>query len=545
MNAKQGNGRWRGVLVPCAVLLAASLFGLLYGPRRGTASADVNDLSKSVRAFTQTLSTVQRYYAKPVDVEKSVYDGAIPTMLHSLDPHSYFFDPQQNENVKEEQVARYYGVGMGINQEGEKVVVVDPFTNSPALAAGIRPGDQVIEVNGTDCTSLTSPEVSKLLRGPQGTPVDIKLKREGWDQPISVHVVRIEVPRPAVDLVAEPRPGIGYVRVSGFLDENLDAEFDRALHDLNFAHLDGFVLDLRDNGGGLVSQAVGLADRFLDKGEVIVSQRGRMVPEQRFIAIKGNHGAYIPLVVMVNGRSASASEIVAAAVQDHDRGLVAGEISFGKGLVQTMFGLSDDTALWLTTAKYYTPSGRLIQRDYKNTSLFNYLYNPTVPKNAEVKLTDTGRQVRSGGGIDPDIIVEATKYNDFQQQMLARLIFYPSRDGVGKFTRHFLGSRPVIKETFVADNNVFSQFKKYLDAEKLIYTDSDFAANRAWISARIRREVNTAIFGEAIGDRIELEDDTQLAKAMDAMPQAQALYANARKVIAQRQSGQRGSGGPM
>jgi carboxyl-terminal processing protease len=545
MNGKQGNGRLRGVLVPCAVLLAASLFGVMYGPRRGTASADVNDLSKSVRAFTQTLAAVQHNYAKPIDVEKSVYDGAIPTMLHSLDPHSYFFDPLQNEKVKEEQVARYYGVGMGINQEGNKVVVVTPFSNSPAAAAGLRPGDQVLEVNGTDCTALTSTEVSKLLRGPQGTPVDIKVKREGWDQAIAVHVIRTEVPRPAVDLVAEPRPGIGYVRVSTFLDENLDDEFDRALHELNFSRLDGFVLDLRDNGGGLVSQAVGLADRFLDKGAVIVSQRGRRVPEQRFLAIKGNHGAYIPLVIMVNGRSASASEIVAAAIQDHDRGLVAGETSFGKGLVQSMFGLSDDTALWLTTAKYYTPSGRLIQRDYKTTSLFNYLYNPTLPKNPEVKLTDTGRQVRSGGGIDPDIIVDATKINEFQQEMHANLILYPTTEGVGRFTRHFLASHPTIKETFVADNAVVAKFREFLDAQKVPYTEEQFAANRAWIAMRIRREVNTAIFGEAVGKRIDLEDDAQLVKAMDSMPQAQALYANARKVVAQRQSAQHGSGGTM
>jgi carboxyl-terminal processing protease len=545
MNGKPGNGRLRGVLIPCAVLLAASLFGVMYGPRRGTASADVNDLSKSVRAFTQTLAAVQHNYAKPIDVEKSVYDGAIPTMLHSLDPHSYFFDPLQNEKVKEEQVARYYGVGMGINQEGDRVVVVTPFSNSPAAAAGLRPGDQVLEVNGTDCTTLTSTEVSKLLRGPQGTPVDIKVKREGWDQAIAVHVIRTEVPRPAVDLVAEPRPGIGYVRVSTFLDENLDNEFDRALRELNYSRLDGFVLDLRDNGGGLVSQAVGLADRFLDKGAVIVSQRGRRVPEQRFLAIKGNRGAYIPLVIMVNGRSASASEIVAAAIQDHDRGLVAGETSFGKGLVQSMFGLSDDTALWLTTAKYYTPSGRLIQRDYKTTSLFNYLYNPTLPKNPEVKLTDTGRQVRSGGGIDPDIVVDATKTNEFQQEMQANLIIYRTSEGVGRFTRHFLASQPVIKETFVADNAVIAKFREFLDAQKVPYSEEEFSANRAWIAMRIRREVNTAIFGEAVGKRIDLEDDAQLVKAMDAMPQAQALYANARKVVAQRQSAQHGSGGTM
>jgi carboxyl-terminal processing protease len=540
---QQANRGSRGILIPCAVLLGASLLGIVYGPHRGTASADVNDLAKSVRAFTQTLTVVQHNYAKPVDVEKSVYDGAIPEMLRSLDPHSYFFDPLQNAKVKEEQIAHYFGVGMSINQEGSRVMIIAPFQNSPAAAAGLRAGDQILEVNGTDTAKMPSPDVSKLLRGPQGTPVEIEVKREGWADPITVHVIRTEVPRPAVDLVAEPRPGIGYIRVSTFLDENLDSEFDRALHDLNYAHLDGLVLDLRDNGGGLVSQAVGLVDHFLEKGAVIVTQKGRMVPEERFIAVHGNGGEHTPLVIMVNGHSASASEIVAAAVQDHDRGLVAGETSFGKGLVQRMFDLSEDTALWLTMARYYTPSGRLIQRDYKSTSLFNYLYNPTAPKNPEVKLTDTGRPVRSGEGIDPDIITDAVKPDEFQEALRDRLIFYPSFEGVGKFTRHLLSSKPLITAPYVPDAKTIAEFKNYLVEQKFPFTEAEFAANRSWIAWSIKREVTTAMFGESAGKRIELEEDPQLDKAMDAMPQASALYANARKYLAQRQTPQRGAGG--
>lgn len=544
MKNLQQRRRSRGVLIPCAVLLGASLVGILYGPHRGTASADVNDLAKSVRSFTQTLTVVQRNYAKPIDVEKAVYDGAIPEMLRSLDPHSYFFDPVQNAKVKEEQIAHYFGVGMAINQEPDNhVMVVVPFSNSPAAAAGLKPGDQILEVNGNDCSKIPSTDVSKLLRGPQGTPVEIKVKREGVADPIVVHVIRTEVPRPAVDLAAEPRPGIGYIRVSTFLDENLDAEFDRALRDLNYTHLDGLVLDLRDNGGGLVSQAVGLVDRFLEKGSVIVTQKGRMVPEERFLAVHGNNGQHIPIVVMVNGRSASASEIVAAAIQDHDRGLVAGETSFGKGLVQRMFDLSEDTALWLTMARYYTPSGRLIQRDYKTTSLFNYLYNPTAPKNPEVKLTDTGRPVRSGGGIDPDVITDPTASNEFEDALRLHLILYPTADGVGKFTRHYLAGKPTTAQPFVVGDQVMAEFKQYLQDQKFTFTDADLTANHAWIAWSIKREVATATQGESAGKRILLERDPQLDKAMDAMPQSSALYANARKYLAQRQNAQRGAGG--
>ena len=356
---------------------------------KATAAGGSDDLQDSVKSFTRVLSVVERNYADPVDVDKSIYDGAIPGMLHVLDPHSNFFDPQQYALFREEQEGKYYGVGMTVAPRENQTVVLAPFMASPAAKAGIRPGDTILQVDGKNCTGLTTTQVADMLKGAKGTTVHISLGREGWDKPIEVTVVRDEIPRPGVEFSEMVKPGIGYVRVSTF-NETTDSDLAEALKQLNYSKLDGLIIDLRNNGGGLLNQAVGMADMFLDKNEIVVSHRGRSSPERRYYAVRGNQGIEVPLIVLVNGQSASASEIVSGAIQDHDRGLIVGEVSFGKGLVQTQFPLSEDTALLLTTARYYTPSGRLIQRDYKNVTLYDYHYNPKPPQKPEVKLTDGG-----------------------------------------------------------------------------------------------------------------------------------------------------------
>jgi len=242
--------------------------------------------------------------------------------------------------------------------------------------------------------------------------------------------------------------------------------------------------------------------------------------------------------VLINGQSASASEIVAGSIQDHDRGLIVGETSFGKGLVQTQYPLSEDTALLLTTARYYTPSGRLIQRDYKNISLYDYHYNPKPPRAPEVKLTDSGRQVFGQGGITPDDAVPAPKLNDFEQSLLRRGVFYPFPQGVGDFVRHYLGEKPEISKDFVADDAVITQFRKYLDLQHIKFTEPDIQDNLAWIKWKIKREVFTTVFGLNDGYKVELQEDPQLQKAEELIPQARALYQNARKIVAERGAGQ-------
>jgi carboxyl-terminal processing protease len=278
-----------------------------------------------------------------------------------------------------------------------------------------------------------------------------------------------------------------------------------------------------------------MADMLLDKGEIVVSHRGRSSPERPYYVLHGNQGVQVPLVVLINGQSASASEIVAGAVQDHDRGLIVGETSFGKGLVQTQFPLSEDTALLLTTARYYTPSGRLIQRDYKNISLYDYHYNPKPPRAPEVKLTDSGRQVFGQGGISPDDVVAAPKLNDFQQLLLRRNVFYPLPQGVGDFTRFYLGEKPEVTKDFVVDDVVLDHFRKYLGQQHIKYTEPEIQENLSWLKWKIKREAFTSVFGLNDGFKVELQEDVQVQKAVELIPQARALYQNARKIVAERQ----------
>jgi len=525
----------RGLFLLVLVLGASALLGGLYGPSVRATAAGSDDLQDSVKSFTRVLSVVERNYADPVDVDKSIYDGAIPGMLHVLDPHSNFFDPQQYALFREEQEGKYYGVGMTVAPRENQTVVLAPFMASPAAKAGIRPGDTILQVDGKNCTGLTTTQVADMLKGAKGTTVHISLGREGWEKPIEVTVVRDEIPRPGVEFSEMVKPGIGYVRVSTF-NETTDSDLAEALKQLNFSKLDGLIIDLRNNGGGLLNQAVGMADMFLDKNEIVVSHRGRSSPERRYYAVRGNQGIEVPLIVLVNGQSASASEIVSGAIQDHDRGLIVGEVSFGKGLVQTQFPLSEDTALLLTTARYYTPSGRLIQRDYKNVTLYDYHYNPKPPQKPEVKLTDGGRQVFGGGGITPDQTIAMPKPNEFEEMLLRHGVFYPFPSGVGDFARYYLGTRPTITKEFSPDDSVIAQLRKFLNQQHVKYTDQDLQANDSWLKWEIKREVFTTIFGLNEGYKVALENDAQLDKGIEMIPQAKALYANVRKVVAQRQS---------
>ncbi len=530
----------RGILVLALVLGASAILGRYFGAPATATAAQAGGMQESVQKFANVLAVVQQNYAEPINVDQAIYDGAIPGMLQTLDPHSEFFDPKDYAAFLEQEEGRYYGVGMVIEQSASGQTMVQyPFVDSPAYKAGIRPGDVILKVDGKLCAGLTTSEVANLLRGAKGTPVTISLGREGWAKPIDVTVVRAEIPRPAVEYTTMVRPDIGYIRVSTFNDTTTDHDFQEALKQLDASKLDGLIVDLRNNGGGLVDQSVGMADMFLDKGDLIVSHRGRSSPERRYYAIEGNQGLKVPLVVLINGQTASASEIFAGAMQDHDRALIVGETSFGKGLVGTQFPLSYNTALMLITARYYTPSGRSIQRSYKNETLYDYHYNPQKPQSPEAKLTDTGRTVYGGDGITPDVAVADPKPDDFQQLLERRGVLYPASlppQGIGDFVRYYLGQNRNITQSFVVDDAVIDQFKKFLAQEHIEVTGAQIQRNLPYLKWEIQREVFTGVLGVNAGYKVALENDPQLDKAIASIPAAEALYANARKLLAQRMS---------
>ena len=524
----------RGLVVILTVLLLSAALGGIYGQNVRATANSYDDAQSSVRDFTRVLDLVQGNYAEKVDVDRIVYQGAIPGMLRMLDPHSNFFDARQWALNREEVRGRYYGVGMTVIARGEHTVVLSPYLGTPAFNAGIRPGDVIVNIDDKSAQGLNSSEIADLLRGAKGTTVKITVSREGYADPLVFAVMRDEIPHHSVDLAFEIKPGIGYIRLGGF-NETTDRELGEAMKELNASSLDGLILDMRGNPGGLLDEAIAVADMLLDKDQLIVSHRGRASTERRYHAVRGNRGNNMPLVILVNNNSASATEIVAGAVQDHDRGVIVGETTFGKGLVQTVQQLAENTGLALTIARYYTPSGRLIQRDYKSVSLYAYHYGRKVPERpTEVRLTDSGRQVTGGGGIAPDVTVHPRELNHFQLALLRADVFFPLENSVGGFTRHYLGTRPTITKGFEADDTVMVDFRRFLAGKSVRYTEPELSENLDWVKRKIKQEVFVSTFGQQEGFKVQLVSDPQLIAGLEAVPQARALYASARKIIAER-----------
>src|SRR6202521_532698 len=529
MPSSSRNNSQRSYLFIVLFLAACGFMGMVFAQKNPeTAHDSDSDVSQSLQQFTQVYDIVEQNYAEPVNPDKAIYNGAIPGMLHVLDPHSNFFDPKAYSLLREDQRGKYYGVGMTVGPRNNKVIVIAPFVGTPAYRAGIRPGDIIAAVDGKPTDNMSTGDVADLLKGPKGTTVHITFRREGADKPLEFAVVRDEIPRYSVDLHFLIKPGIGYMHVSGF-NETTEHEVADALDQMG--DLKGVIVDLQQNPGGLLNEGVGVADKFLRKGQLIVSHHGRSSPEKRYTAAHGNGGKEYPLVVLVNRGTASAAEIVAGAIQDHDRGLIAGEVTFGKGLVQTVYPLAENTGLALTTAKYYTPSGRLIQRDYSNLSLYNYYYareNEENNANHEVKLTDGGRTVYGGGGITPDVKLAPYKPNKFQDSLLQHYALF-------NFAKHYAIIHKVT-QNFEVDDAVMLDFRKFLDSEKIAYTEAEMIESNEWLRSNIKSELFVDTFGQEEGLKVRAETDPDVIKALDLMPQARALADNARKVVAERNS---------
>lgn len=522
--------RTRRALFSATVFLATcAVAGSFINQRVSAQSAsDESTLRDSLHSFTNVYALVEQNYADKLTqdkTDKAIYDGAIPGMLHVLDPHSSFYDPKAYAQMREDQHGRYYGVGMTIQPQPDptaksqtKIVVLYPFEGTPAFKAGVRPGDEILSVDGKSTEGMDSTAVATMLKGPRNTHVLVTMKREGADKPLQFDLVRDEVSRPSVDLAFMIRPGVGYMHVTNFM-ETTSREVGEALD--RFGDLNGLVIDLRSNPGGLLNEAVNMSDKFLQKGQIVVSQRGRAFPDQVYRAAHGSDTKY-PIVVLVNRNTASAAEIVSGALQDHDRALIVGETTFGKGLVQTVFQITENTGLALTTYHYYTPSGRLIQRNYNNVSLYDYYYvrdqnvQPKDKANLEVKLTDSGRTVYGGGGITPDEKIDNLKSNRFQETLLTRYAFF-------NFSKYYMAQHGSVSKDFVVTDAVLQEFKNFLKAKNIEYTDQDIAGVQDWVKESIKSDLFTSQFGQLEGLKVRAEWDPQIAKAITFLPEAQTL----------------------
>jgi carboxyl-terminal processing protease len=568
----------RFALAPLSVVLAFSIvFAQQTAPRRGEArttpntstpprgtrtTAPARDTSNPTSAleedFAEALSIVQDNYVDGVKLDyNTVFKSSIIGMLRTLDPHSNYYDSKEFEELQTDWRSEYFGVGASIinheiNNGQTDTFILATFEGSPAARAGLRYGDKILEVDGKSTKGKSSAEVKDWIRGPKGSTVKILLERASTGARETVEVVRDTVPQPTVPDAYMIKPGVGYIGITQFNRTTAD-EFIDGLESLHKQGMTQLVLDLRNNPGGLLDQAVKVAERFLGRGQLVLSQRGRIPGVDRSYSSTNSTPDSVPLVVLVNRNTASASEIVAGALQDHDRAIVVGETSFGKGLVQSIIPMDYGTALTLTSTKYYTPSGRLIQRDYSNEGLYDYYtkgqgiggddgesVNPSAaPKlSGPESLTDTGRKVYGGSGISPDDAVKPRLISPAQQR-LQDPVFGFVRELVSGRVRgfedykvsHGIEYNHVIKpDEYPVTDNLFKAFKAYaLADESYKLSDAGLDKARDFIARQMRFEIATAMYGTVAATQVNVADDPQITKAIDALPRARELAAAAQR----------------
>ena len=524
-------------------ILGLANWGLLVTPvhsRSGNASAPpaATSVDRVNADLTEALSIIEDKYSGPVKAQ-TVVDSAIETMLHTLDPHSAYYNSEAYEQFRTEQQSQYFGVGIHLAFRNNRTYVDATGEGTPAGKSGIKYGDEIIEAAGTPIDQIQYGQVSKYVRGPRGTSVDIKVRRLGVAEPITFHLVRDAVPQPSVPYAFMISPGIGYIAIPDSFNTTTGAEMDAALETLKAQGLSQLVLDLRGNRGGLTIEAERVVSHFLDFGEPIYSQRGRVEGISRDIIARNRTPEKYPLVLIVDGNSASATEIVAGAIQDHDRGLLVGERTFGKGLIQLP---SSDPALRgggliLTVGRYYTPSGRLIQRQYDGMSYWDYYASRRGGESAlptetgDKHKTDLGRLVYGGRGITPDIVVKPTLLTLTQAHLLdpifgfAREVVAGQVKGLEAYKIQDLDRNHILKPTdYPVTDEVLSAFRAYAKQHtEYKLTDENITRNQAFIKNRIRAEFVTAAYGTGGAYQVTLSEDGQVEEAVRDLPKAKEL----------------------
>jgi carboxyl-terminal processing protease len=493
-----------------------------------TTKKSTGDLNQLLKTYTQVLTLAEENYADSVNSESAIY-RSILGMLQGLDPHSNFFDSKTYRQFREDQSGDFFGLGVSVASIEGRPTVVATLSGTPAHRAGIRYGDIVQEIDGKSTQGMTQDQVVQKFRGPIGSLIHLTIEREGSPDLIHFSITRGLIPQSSIPFAFLIRPNVAYIRIESFT-EITEKELDEVLTKLG-PGMQGLVLDLRGNPGGALQAAIGVSDKFLHMGQEVLVTKGRMTAaNNRYVVPKGASESSYAMVVLINNMSASAAEIVAGAIQDHDRGLILGETSFGKGLVQTVFDLSQGAGIALTTAKWYTPSGRLIQRDYLRNSYYDYFSNRgKEAKVTEICHTDSGREVFGGGGISPDFRFSDPLPSPLQIQLSNSGYFLT-------FIRRYRAQHSELLQLQV-DDQLLGEFKEFLLSRAFPLDASTFLKEREFITRQLRYEFTLSLTGYDEAQKILLEGDAQVLKAVDLLPEARALFQHAEKVMA----GQKGS----
>lgn len=551
------------------ILVTATLAGGLYsrstrrrqalnlGPSAASSAADKYEAEKIEGDYSEAIETVEQNYAGEIDYEKAT-QAAIQGMLFTLDPHSLYFPSAEFKKLKEDQASSFYGIGVQILRRDNGVYVQSVVENTPAARAGLRYGDRIVDVDGKDARDWSSDEVSRNVRGERGKEVKITVERAGQQSGSNFRIVRDAVPLPSIRNAFMIAPATGYIALVGGFQHTTQEELRQAIADLKKDGMRQLVLDLRNNPGGLLDQAIDVSSEFLPRDKVVVSVKGRSeYTKPAVYKSTGSDPEDLPLVVMINRNSASASEIVAGAVQDHGRGLVVGETSFGKGLVQHVFQLPFTTGLTLTTARYYTPYGRSLQRDYSSGSLYDYyvrhdesgepqVIQPGQPSpvesseprssNAPAFRTAAGRVFYGGGGITPDIEARPLTATPVRARIIEAAFFFTRELAAGlvpgaesyRIDRVAYDRSPKMADFPITDRIIeaFKSFVRKDPARRL--TDAQIDNDVDFVRLRLRDEVITAAFGADEGQRVLLESDPQALRAISVLPEAKRLAESVR-----------------
>jgi len=567
--------RFNGILfITIAFLLLSTAFGQqpAGSSRAGIAKPSEKpgaDASKKIvnvedvqKEIAEALTVIERHYGgtKKLDYNE-LFKSSIDSMLHTLDPHSNYYDAKEFEQFRTEQSSRYFGIGATIGDLSDPngnviaTYIKATFDGAPAHRAGLRYGDKIIEVNGTSMLGKPFADVRGFLRGPRGTPAKLVVERLATGKRETIEIIRDAVSQPSISEYYMIRPGVGYLAMRGGFNTTTYSEFATAMRALRAQGMQQVVIDLRDNGGGLVSQAYRVANSFLQTGQTVFTQKGRIEGVTERYPADNAAPDRSPVVMLVNRNTASASEILAGALQDHDRALIVGESSFGKGLVANPFQLDYGSMLMLVIAKYETPSGRLIQRDYSDGSLYDYyteggslreeVISDKRPKGAESK-TDGGRAVYSGGGINPDVEIKPEtipiERARFQAKLVNPIFAFALELVVGKVKGYeaYKIDKPILfdydikKTDFPMSPPLFETFKKFA-VEKYKFTTPQIDREREFVERILRTELVTAAYGSQTSGQVFNEYDDQLLRAIEMLPQAKQLAAQSAKDLAQRQ----------